>query len=208
MDFVNVMPSVYADKPLTCRPKNTHPCEFSPACFFFLFSLTLYAQSGRSAGIHIGIPIIHEKLSDGFQYKPFQILLYYNFTNLLKGKKNDLFIYLEPQFVWAHFSPDRKKEFEFGTNVGLEYRFHLSDRTSLTGAIGTGPHYISVETPQQATGFIFSDNFTFGIRQKVGNSGTNLHLQTRFRHISNANLKKPNKGIDSWFLLMGATKDL
>lgn len=176
--------------------------------FLVMMTFQLYSQSERSVGIHLGIPIIHEKLSDGYKYKPFQLLFYYNFTNLLKGKKNDLFVYLEPQLVWVHFSPDRKKEFEFGSNLGLEYRLNLSEQTSLVGAIGSGPHYISVETPQQVKGFIFSDNFTFGVRQKLGDSGMDLHVRTRFRHISNANIQKPNKGIDSWFFLLGATKDL
>lgn len=176
--------------------------------FLFLLSTQFFAQSDRSVGIHLGIPIIHEQLRDGFKYKPYQLLFYYNFTNLLKGKKNDLFVYLEPQFVWVLFSPKRKKEIEFGANLGLEYRLNFSEKTALIGAIGSGPHYITAETPKQVKGFIFSDNFTFGIKQTLGDSGTDLHLRTRFRHISNANLKKPNQGIDSWFLIVGATKSL
>lgn len=172
------------------------------------FSVKCFSQTEQSVGIHLGIPIIHEKLSEGRKYKPFQLLFYYNFTNLLKGKKNDLFVYLEPQLVWVHFSPKDKKEWEFGANLGLEYRLNVSDQTALTAAIGSGPHYITVETKQQVKGFIFSDNFTAGLRQKLGDSGVNLDLKCRFRHISNANLKKPNKGIDSWFVIAGLTKDL
>ncbi|HFA47531.1 MAG TPA: acyloxyacyl hydrolase [Bacteroidetes bacterium] len=174
----------------------------------FFISSNLLSQTQRSIGIHLGIPIINEKLADGFEYRPFQLLFYYNFTNLLKGKKNDLFVYLEPQLVWVHFSPKRKKEFEFGANLGLEYRLNLSGQTAIIAAVGSGPHYISAETPKQAKGFIFSDNFTLGLRQALGNSGTDLHLRARFRHISNANLKKPNNGIDSWFLIFGATKEI
>ena len=174
----------------------------------FLFLGKTNGQSGQSIGFHIGIPIVNEQLKDGYKYKPYQLLFYYNFTDLLRGKKNDLFIYFEPQFVWVRFSPERNKELEFGGNLGLEYRLNFTDKTALIGAIGSGPHYITAVTPKQATGFIFSDNFTLGIRQRVGNSGTDLHLRTRFRHISNANLKKPNQGIDTWFLMVGATKAL
>ena len=183
-----------------------HPVLFF---LFIVFSVESFAQSDRSIGFHLGIPIIHERLKDGYKYKPYQLLFYYNFTNLLKGKKNDLYIYLEPQLVWVWFSPNnRKKEIEFGANLGLEYRFNFSEKTALIGAIGSGPHFITAETPKQVNGFIFSDNFTFGLKQTLGNSGTDLHLRTRFRHISNANLKKPNQGIDSWFLIFGATKAL
>ncbi|MEO1261955.1 MAG: acyloxyacyl hydrolase [Bacteroidota bacterium] len=175
----------------------------------FIFSLKSFGQSERSIGVHLGIPIIHEKLQDGFKYQPYQLLFYYNFANLMKGKKDDLFVYVEPQLVRVLFSPEgRKNEIEFGANLGLEYRLNFTDKTALIGAIGAGPHYISAETPKQANGFIFSDNFTLGLKQTIGNSGTDLHLRTRFRHISNANLKQPNQGIDSWFLIFGATKHL
>ena len=181
-----------------------------PLLFFILiaFSAKCIGQSERSIGFHLGIPIIHEQLKDGYKYKPYQLLFYYNFTNLMKGKKNDLYVYLEPQLVWVWFSPERKKELEFGANLGLEYRLNFSEKTALIGAIGSGPHFITAKTPKQASGFIFSDNFTFGLKQSIGNSGTDIHFRTRFRHISNANLKKPNQGIDSWFLILGATKAL
>lgn len=176
--------------------------------FFLSLSLNAFSQTQRSVGIHLGIPIINEKLSEGYKYQPWQLLLYYNFTNLLKGKKNDLYVYLEPQAVWVHFSDkNKKKAFEFGANLGLEYRLNFSEETALIGAIGSGPHYISEETKGQANGFIFSDNFTLGLRQAVGNSGTDLHLRARFRHISNLNFKTPNKGIDSWFLMVGTTRE-
>lgn len=168
----------------------------------------LAAQTSPAAGFHIGIPFIHETLKEGRKYKPYQLLFYYNFTNLLKGKKNDLYVYLEPQLVWVHFSPKDKQEWEFGSNLGLEYRWNVSGKTALTAAIGAGPHFITVKTRQQHRGFIFSDNFTAGLHQKLGDSGMNLDLKMRFRHISNANLAKPNIGIDSWFVIAGLTKDL
>ncbi|MEZ4960838.1 MAG: acyloxyacyl hydrolase [Saprospiraceae bacterium] len=177
-------------------------------CFLILGHIQTFGQSWKTVGVHLGIPIVNEKLSEGRKYKPFQLLFYYNFANLLKGKRNDLFIYLEPQLVWVHFSPKDKKEWEFGANLGFEYRLNFSEKTALSAAIGSGPHFITVETKQQARGFIFSDNFTAGLHQKLGNSGVNLDLKCRFRHISNANLKKPNKGIDSWFVIAGVTKDL
>ncbi len=176
--------------------------------FLLLYAAYSSAQSSRSLGFHLGIPIINETLKEGRKYKPYQLLFYYNFTNLLKGKKNDLFIYLEPQLVWVHFSPKDKTEWEFGSNLGLEYRWNVSGQTAITAAIGSGPHYITVETKQQRRGFIFSDNFTAGLHQKLGKSGVNLDLKMRFRHISNANLAKPNIGIDSWFVIAGITKEL
>jgi Lipid A 3-O-deacylase (PagL) len=182
--------------------------RFVVSTLFLFLAINSFAQSSRSIGFHLGIPIIHETLKEGRQYKPYQLLFYYNFTNLLKGKKNDLFIYLEPQLVWVHFSPKDDYEWEFGSNLGLEYRWNVSGQTAITAAIGSGPHFITVETRQQHRGFIFSDNFTAGLHQKLGGSGMNLDLKMRFRHISNLNFAKPNIGIDSWFVIAGLTKDL
>lgn len=182
--------------------------RFAVMLVFLFFCCFCSAQSSRAIGFHLGIPIIHETLKEGRQYKPYQLLFYYNFTNLLKGKKNDLFIYIEPQLVWVHFSPKDKKEWEFGLNSGLEYRWNVSSQTAITAAIGSGPHFITVETRQQHRGFIFSDNFTAGLHQKLGGSGMNLDLKMRFRHISNLNFAKPNIGIDSWFVIAGLTKDI
>ena len=178
------------------------------ATSLIFYCLTIAAQSTKSAGVLVGIPIIHERLPEGRKYKPFQLLLYYNFAHLVKSKRNDLFVYVEPQLVWVHFSPKDKKECEFGCNLGLEYRLNVSENTSLTAAVGSGPHYITVDTKLQSKGFIFSDNFTAGLHQRLGNNGMNLDLKCRFRHISNANLKRPNTGIDSWFVIAGLTKDL
>ena len=110
--------------------------RFTILPLFLLLTLKLTAQTSPSAGFHLGIPIINETLKEGRKYKPYQLLFYYNFTNLLKGKQNDLFIYLEPQLVWVHFSPKDNTEWEFGSNLGLEYRLNVSDRTAITAAIG------------------------------------------------------------------------
>ena len=126
------------------------PMRYILLLFFLPLLTPAFSQSGKSVGVHVGIPFVNEKLKEGRKYKPFQLLLYYNFTNLWKDKKNDLWVYLEPQFVWVHFSPKDKKEVEFGVNLGLEYRLNITGQTAFTAAIGSGPHYISVETKQQA----------------------------------------------------------
>lgn len=163
-------------------------------------------QSSRTLSLSAGLPVINERLPEGSHYLPFQLLASTNLTDLLKNSKNNLFVYLEPQVVLAFTSLDKKSSWEGGINAGLEYFHALSARTSFCAAIGTGPHYLGLRTAMQARGFIFSDNFTAGIRHKLSKSGTSLDLKCRFRHISNANLKKPNLGIDNWFLIAGITR--
>jgi len=173
--------------------------------FFYYAAL---GQRTKSIGISFGIPIVREHLPEGRQYQPFTLLGYYPIADLLKNKnKNDHLIwYVEPQLVIVSFSPNAGSEFEFGVNLGIQYQFQLFQKTYLTAAIGSGPHFITVETRQQSKGFIFSDNFEAGLKRTFEKQKLNLNLRLRFRHISNAGLDKPNKGIDTWFLVAGAEK--
>lgn len=163
----------------------------------------------KRMGIQFAQPFISETLPEGREYRPQMLLGYYTITDLLKKKKSNLYIYLEPQLVLVSFNPKTDKEIEFGANLGFEYQLPLfSDKTFFTMAIGSGPHFVTVETDLQTKGYIFSDNFEAGIRQRLGKSNLDLLLKCRFRHISNANLKKPNGGIDNAFIVLGLTKKM
>ena len=110
--------------------------------------------------------------------------------------------YLEPQINPVRTL--RPLDIELGINAGIRTYVKLSEKFFLYGMIGSGPHYISAEIDRQAKGFIFSDNFAFGGYMKLLKSSKQfINLQLRYRHISNAGLKKPNKGINSWNLMIG-----
>lgn len=179
---------------------------------FILNFQLLFSQNEFNLDKYLGIqyaqPILFEELPEERDYRPNMLLGYYTITDLLKRKKANLYIYLEPQFVLVSFKPKTGKEVEFGANLGFEYQLPLGAKSFLTIAIGSGPHYISTETTLQSKGYIFSDNFEAGYRKQLGDSDYNLLLKCRFRHISNANLNKPNGGIDNLFLIAGVTKKL
>ncbi len=139
-----------------------------------------------------------------------------------KGKKQFLSLILEPQFNFNISKPindrpsnnvvpdetssranQRILDIEFGVNVGLRYDYKIFKRQFIYCAVGTGPHYISLKTKMQARGFIFSDNFVFGTYRQL--EKIKLNLQVRYRHMSNASLMHPNKGIDNFFILAGAS---
>lgn len=164
----------------------------------------LYGQRTAPATFSIGWPVVNERLTEGVRYQPYQFLYAAPVSSWGKKTGREWEIFLEPQLVLALFNPPGKTNAEFGVNTGIALQQRLSDRFRLRAAIGTGPHFITVETRQQARGFIFSDNFSLGIIGKPRVSDRLAgHLTARFRHISNANLFLPNKGIDTWFLLAG-----
>jgi len=188
----------------------------------FLFSLLMtvfcFASSAQvenqkasclkvSFGLNLGFSFFHEKLPENVTYKPVLILGYYN-RPLSKGQKNYAFSwYLEPQ-INPVIIGNKLSELEFGVNTGIAFSYQLAPNYQVYAAIGTGPHFVTVKTASQARGFIFSDNFIIGMKRSflMNDKSYDLNLQYRFRHISNANLMLPNKGIDNHFVILGLNR--
>jgi hypothetical protein len=72
----------------------------------------------------------------------------------------------------------------------------------LYAGLSTGPHYVSDAPRRQAPGFLFSDNLIAGLNYAASKV---LVLDFRFgaRHISNANFKEPNGGVNNLILQFG-----
>lgn len=159
-----------------------------------------YAQTDlpQQMSFNYGRSVIDEALPEGFAYKPITLLanapLYYF---------GAFSLYAEAQFTRADNLLTQGTEFEFGLNGGIRYQVNLNKYFEVNAAIGSGPHYISLETRLQATGFIFSDNFELGFTVYLPAVKTSINVKSRFRHISNAGLKRPNWGIDNLFLIVG-----
>jgi lipid A 3-O-deacylase len=78
----------------------------------------------------------------------------------------------------------------------------LTENISAYMMIAWGTHYIFAVTQKQANGFIFSDTrgagFSFFLTKK-----SMVSVGYRWRHLSNADLKSPNRGINNHFGLIG-----
>jgi len=175
-------------------------------CFFTLSMLVFFPAGAQEWGLGLGGAFVVEHLPEGYGYRPYQWLGYRSFPPFAKGSRTALRPYAEPQLVLAR-TPDTGLSWEGGLNLGLEGEWRITPKWRLLGAIGSGPHYLGLRTRLQARGFIFSDNFTLGTALRLP-SGLWLSGALRFRHISNAGLQSPNKGIDNWFLLLGFRKAL
>ena len=114
-------------------------------------------------------------------------------------KRDFVSVYCEPQF---NFVKTDRLDYEFGVNLGLRNHFKVNNGFFLYIMLGSGPHYISAELERQATGFIFSDNLDLGglimLKPRLA-----LNLQAGVRHISNAGLKMPNRGVNSYTFRVG-----
>jgi len=163
-------------------------------------------EKGFSIGIGHGIDTLN--LPEG-KYVPLFFIghIGVSLTNKPKTNKGIFTLYFEPQIipVFVKKKESTKNELEFGINIGFQHMYPLTKTVYLYTLISTGPHFISVNTVRQVRGFIFSDNFGVGfyvaLKQDVC-----LNLGFRLRHLSNAQLKFPNQGINTFNYHIGLSK--
>ncbi|MHB8910096.1 MAG: acyloxyacyl hydrolase [Syntrophales bacterium] len=122
-----------------------------------------------------------------------------HFIPTLRDHRGRLSFFLEPQFNYV-LKP--AGEIEFGLGIGFQYAYPVTERISPYILLVTGPHYISTDSTTQARGFNFSSAFGVGIYLSL-TKNTALNLGYRHRHVSNADIQKPNEGIDSEIGLLG-----
>jgi hypothetical protein len=157
-------------------------------------SITKFKTSGFWTGYGF-------ELNPNITYRVYYIAGEFSFPFNNKPKKNFLSWYLEPQFNMVNSG---RTDIELGCNIGLKNTIRLSPDLLFYQVLGSGPHFITAQLARQSTGFIFSDNFGLGLLKKIKKDHPLfLNLQLRYRHISNASIKKPNSGIDNVNLIIG-----
>ena len=140
------------------------------------------------------------------QYRPLLFIFHLGLDahklipSLIPNAHKRLTFYLEPQYNKV-IRPG--SNYEFGLGFGLEYRFKLINNI-MDGYIlaGSGLHYISFDSNCQTRGFNFNDNLGAGLYIYLYKHSA-INLGYRFRHISNADTRKPNEGINSYLLMLG-----
>jgi hypothetical protein len=117
----------------------------------------------------------------------------------LRDNRGTLSFFFEPQFNPV-LTPS--SQYEFGVGIGFQYSYPLSEFISPYILAVTGPQYISVHSTHQADGLNFASAIGAGLYFSL-TQNMSLNLGYRYRHVSNANLKQPNGGINSQIGLMG-----
>jgi hypothetical protein len=108
---------------------------------------------------------------------------------------------LEP-FINTITSPS--SNVEVGSNFLLQYVFPLSAKFHPYVKGGLGVLYMSQHTREQSTQYNFLPQGAAGIQYFIKDNLA-FNLEYRYRHLSNASIKRPNSGIDSNFYLCGVT---
>ncbi len=179
---------------------------------FLPFEAALIAQGAHSQNLpgfqhssgiswSIAYGVLNEYLPEGRTYQPLTFLGRFDLTSF-----GPVDLYAESQFSSNGSRQLGRTDYEFGMNLGFSYYVSLGAGLDIGASLGTGPHYITVETSRQARGFIFSDNFELGVRYYASRFKVMVELKGRYRHISNAGLREPNGGIDNGFVILGISQ--
>lgn len=187
---------------------------FSAVKFFiFLCIFSLNAKSQETPkhffaekGFNIGLSIYSITLPEGNNYKPLLLMGNFGLELTKKEKKGKWWIMFEPQLNPV-FLDTKLKELEFGINVAFRYKYKIGKLSFCYAQLGSGPHFITIPTERQSQGFIFSDNLAFGLSNKITGNWM-LNTEFRIRHISNANVMAPNRGMNNLFLILGLSKQI
>ena len=158
-------------------------------------------------GVNTSIPIQEYRLPEGYRYKVFVLAGYYRRPLLVSRRRTAVSLTLAPQINPVWYFPDSGASWEAGVNLGFEYRVRLGHFAPYL-AIGVGPHYFPTRTARQARGFIFSDNFTAGFHYLVdyGAQPYFIHTEFTFRHLSNAEIRSPNAGVNNYLMTFGVSR--
>jgi len=134
-------------------------------------------------------------------YQPYFFLFHVAVKPFFKGDNNALErfqFYLEPQYNYVQLKGTNSttKEYEFGLNIGAKYLFPIRPEWDLFMYISAGPHAFSATTSRQAPGYLFSDNMGMGLYYHFNQKWAGIFTY-RIRHLSNADTRQPNHGINT-----------
>ena len=150
----------------------------------------------------VGTPIY--SLPEDVDYTPILFMGHYRFP-IHRGEGSlSLSLDIIPHYGIVSLG-DQSLHHEAGVNCWLDLSLQLTNHSTLSLDIGSGPHFITVETERQARGFAFSDNLFFVYRSRNNYAGSEIKVFFGFRHVSNASLMKPNGGIDNIIFGLGAS---
>jgi len=136
-----------------------------------------------------------------YQYEVRQFEIQYSYT-LFPGRIFDFDVLASPQVNLSRYKRNEMIEkeaqgAEWGFTMGIAPTLHSEDqRMAFYLLISSGPLYITGSPERQSYGFNFSSNFMTGVNFRIIDR---IHLDFRsgFRHLSNADIRYPNAGLNN-----------
>lgn len=124
----------------------------------------------------------------------------FNLKKALKWNMPGMLLFMVEPFANPVIEPD--SNWEAGVGLLLKYAFPIGNKFYPYIEGGSGGIYISEKTKRQGSNLNFADQAGAGMYYFLRDDVA-LNVGYRFRHISNLSIKKPNRGIDSHFVIGG-----
>lgn len=135
-----------------------------------------------------------------YQGIPFLYRFGFDLRPALKNKSDCLLEFVVEPFTNIVVKP--KSNLESGCNFVFKFAPKLTARLYPYVEGGIGMIYLTMQTREQSTRFNFNEvvggGITYFLKKNIA-----LNLGYRYRHLSNAGIKKPNKGIETAMCLAG-----
>lgn len=171
---------------------------------FIIFAFAMFPQ--RAYTIE-SVDFFSGKLSadleeeSAYEAVPFLFSFNYKPSRLLSGigMPEASRLTVEPFLI---FLSEPGGDMEAGVNLMLQYPLPAYKKIRPYLKAGVGVVYMTRETIQQKSGFNFLPQAGIGFSLR-STAKVDLCFEYRFRHLSNAGIRKPNRGIDADMLLAG-----
>jgi len=175
---------------------------------FFPFALLTAQENKTLEGIEFLTGFAWGKLKEKGNYYLFPLKIFFDFN--LKNLTQKIGFHPRPllQFQvepFINFVSQPKQNLE--TGISFWFKMGILPETSRFQPyfkLGTGIVYLTQHTREQATQFNFTEQAFLGMHYYF-NKNTAFTLEGGIRHLSNASLKSPNHGINSYAVLTGIT---
>lgn len=193
--------------------------KLSRDIFFILLGLVILSgdclaqEKGQKSGIIQRIEIFsgfaEGELEDKGYYDLIPLIVDFDFNVKRLTRK----IGFEPSILlqfqvepFANFAYQPNRNLEVGSSFFLKTGI-LPDDFVFQPYVkaGIGGIYMTQHATEQATQFNFIESYAAGAHYFFNNN-TAFSSEVRFRHLSNAGIRKPNHGINSYFILVGIAR--
>jgi hypothetical protein len=168
----------------------------------------MHAQTRHDGRFSVGHSFISEDLRDGREYALWILVLGASREIISIREKAHFNAVIELHYGDVSTISKGKPDIDLACNLAAELLWEFHKSLGMHFSVGSGPAYQSSVSKVQDNGFLFSNNFTLGLRFSLFDKRVVLNPQVRFRHMSNARLKSPNAGIDNFLLLLGVAVPL
>lgn len=123
-------------------------------------------------------------------------------VNITKFRQFNRSLNLTEEERKANKVVDQEHLFEYGITNGILFRHHLTKYLSTYGIISFGALYLGGSTARLPKGISFASQGSIGISLQTFKN-TSFDIRAGMRHLSNAGLKSPNSGVNTFHVETG-----